>query len=201
VTEKVLNGCKEGSGENVNENCADTDVAAEPETQSITDGKADNSVTRSWEKRLLEESSQAFNAFSMYRSMGFRRTIKGVMALHDIPAERYGSWSRWSRKFKWTDRAAEYDEYVAKESEKIIIAEHAERRKHIMEMLTKFDNLVDRRLDSLKAEELTAGGSMDLLERSAKLDGYVSGADAKKDAENTKPGQLEINFVDGFDGV
>jgi hypothetical protein len=201
VTEKVSDGCEEKSGENGTENCADAAVAAEPETQSVTDGTAGSGAMRSWEKRLPGESAQAFNAFSMYRSMGFRRSIKGILTLHDIPAERYGSWSRWSRKFNWTDRAAEYDEYVAKESEKMVIAEHAERRKHIMEMLTKFDNLVDRRLDSLKAEELTAGGSMDLLERSAKLDGYVSGADAKKDAENTKPGQLEINFVDGFDGV
>lgn len=201
MTEKVSDVCGKESGEIVSEACADTAVIAEPSSQLITDGTADNEKTRSWEKRFPGESSQAFNAFSMYRSMGFRRTIKGVMALHDIPAERYSSWSRWSRKFKWPDRAAEYDEHVAKESEKMIIAEHAERRKHIMEMLTKFDNLVDRRLASLKAEELTAGGSMDLLERSAKLDGYVSGADANKDAENIKPGQLEINFVDGFDGV
>jgi hypothetical protein len=201
VTEKVSDDGVKESVKTVDESCTDTAVIAEPETQSSTDGTADGSVAHSWEKRLQGESAQAFNAFSMYRSMGFRRSIKGVLTLHDIPAARYSSWSRWSRKFNWTDRAAEYDEYVAKESEKMIIAEHAERRKHIMEMLTKFDNIVDKRLDSLRAEELTAGGSMDLLERSAKLDGYVSGADAKKDAENAKPGQLEINFVDGFDGV
>lgn len=160
-------------------------------------GTAAEDGGKGWEKRLPGETAQAFRAFSMYRSMGFRRSIKGCLALHEIDPGKYGSWSRWSRLFSWNERAAEFDEFCAKEAEKAVIAEHAERRRRVMEMLDKVDSLVDRRLDTLKADDLDAGRTMDLIERSAKLDGYIAGEGKEADGG----GQLEINFVDGFDGL
>ena len=65
-----------------------------------------------------------------------------------------------------------------------------------MEMLNGFDELVAQRIKTLKPEELNADGAMDLLERSAKLDSFITGADK----ENAKPvqGELAITFADSF---
>lgn len=54
-----------------------------------------------------------------------------------------------------------------------------------MEMLNGFDELVAQRIKTLKPEDLNADGAMDLLERSAKLDSFITGADK----DNDKPVQ------------
>ena len=149
-----------------------------------------------WETRLEAESSKAFKAFCMFRNMGYKRSIKACLELHEIDPKKYGSWARYARLFKWNERAALYDEYVAKETERELIAERVERKKRQMEMLNGFDELVQKRIKTLKPEDLNADGAMDLLERSAKLDSFITGADK----ENAKPvqGELAITFADSF---
>lgn len=150
----------------------------------------------SWEKRLDDEPPKAFKAFCLFRSMGYKRSIKACMEMHGIDPKKYGSWARYARLYRWNERALEYDTYIAKETEREILAERIERRKKQMEMLNGFDELVGKRLKTLKPEDLNADGAMDLLERSAKLDSFITGADR----ENTKPvqGELAISFVDSF---
>ena len=150
----------------------------------------------SWEKRLDDEPPKAFKAFCLFRSMGYKRSIKACMEMHGIDPKKYGSWARYARLYRWNERALEYDTYLAKETEREILAERVERRKKQMEMLNGFDELVGKRLKTLKPEDLNADGAMDLLERSAKLDSFITGADK----ENAKPvqGELAISFVDSF---
>ena len=150
----------------------------------------------SWEKRLDDEPPKAFKAFCLFRSMGYKRSIKACMEMHGIDPKKYGSWARYARLYHWNERALEYDTYIAKETEREILAERVERRKKQMEMLNGFDELVGKRLKTLKPEDLNADGAMDLLERSAKLDSFITGADK----ENAKPvqGELAISFVDSF---
>ena len=152
-----------------------------------------------WETRLPGESSTAFKAFCLYRSMGYKRSIKACLELHEIDPKKYGSWSRYARLFNWKERAAIYDDYIAKETEREILAERVERRKRQMEMLNGFDELVSKRISTLKPEDLDADGAMDLLERSAKLDAMITGAD--KDESKPVQGELSINFVDSFKGL
>lgn len=150
----------------------------------------------SWEKRLDDEPPKAFKAFCLFRSMGYKRSIKACMEMHGIDPKKYGSWARYARLYRWNERALEYDTYIAKETEREILAERVERRKKQMEMLNGFNELVGKRLKTLKPEDLNADGAMDLLERSAKLDSFITGADR----ENSKPvqGELAISFVDSF---
>ena len=153
----------------------------------------------SWEKRMDDEPPKAFKAFCLFRSMGYKRSIKACLELNGIEPKKYGSWARYARLYKWQERAAAYDEYLARETEREILAERVERKKRQMEMLNGFDELVAKRIKSLKPEELNADGAMDLLERSAKLDSFITGADK----ENTKPvqGELAITFADSFQGL
>ena len=153
---------------------------------------------KSWEVRLPEESPKAFKAFCLFRSMGYKRSIKACMEMHGIEQKCYGSWARYARLFRWNERAAEYDTFMAKETEREILAERVERRKRQMEMLNGFDELVGKRLKTLNPEDLNADGAMDLLERSAKLDSFITGAD-----KENKPvqGELAITFADSFSGL
>ena len=155
-------------------------------------------VLKSWEVRLPEESSKAFKAFCLFRAMGYKRSIKACMEMHGIEQKCYGSWARYARLFRWNERAAEYDAFMAKETEREILAERVERRKRQMEMLNGFDELVGKRLKTLNPEDLNADGAMDLLERSAKLDSFLTGAD-----KENKPvqGELAITFADSFQGL
>ena len=150
-----------------------------------------------WETRLEAESPKAFKAFCMFRNMGYKRSIKACLELHEIDPKKYGSWSRYARLFHWNERAALYDEYVAKETERELIAERVERKKRQMEMLNSFDELVQKRIQTLKPEDLNADGAMDLLERSAKLDSFITGAD-KEAPKQPVQGELAISFVDSF---
>ena len=154
---------------------------------------------KSWEKKLIDESPKAFKAFCLYRAMGYKRSIKACMEMHGIEPKCYGSWARYARLYHWNERAAEYDAYIAKETERELLAERVERKKRQMEMLNGFDELVGKRLKTLDPEKLDADGAMDLLERSAKLDSFITGADK----ENNKPvqGELAITFADSFQGL
>ena len=160
---------------------------------------AKTEVLNVWEKRLDGESPKAFKAFCLFRSMGYKRSIKACMELNGVEPNKYGTWSRYARLFDWKNRAAAYDEYIAKETEREILAERVERRKRQMEMLNGFDELVAQRIKTLKPDDLNADGAMDLLERSAKLDSFITGADK----ENAKPvqGELAITFADSFQGL
>ncbi|MBP1592025.1 MAG: hypothetical protein ILP22_08300 [Oscillospiraceae bacterium] len=152
-----------------------------------------------WEKRMDDESPKAFKAFCLFRSMGYKRSIKACLELNGIEPKKYGSWARYARLYKWQARAAAYDEYLAKETEREILAERVERRKRQMEMLNGFDEIVAKRIKTLNPDDLNADGAMDLLERSAKLDSFITGADK----ENAKPvqGELAITFADSFQGL
>ncbi len=151
---------------------------------------------RSWENRLDDEPPKAFKAFCLFRAMGYKRSIKACMEMHGIEPKKYGSWARYARLYRWNERAAEYDAYIAKETERELLAERVERKKRQMEMLNGFDELVGKRLKTLDPEKLDADGAMDLLERSAKLDSFITGSDK----ENAKPvqGELAITFADSF---
>ena len=157
-------------------------------------------VLQSWEKRLVGEHPKAFKAFCLFRAMGYKRSIKACMELNGVEPKKYGSWSRYARLYRWNERAAAYDEYIAKETERELLAERIERRKRQMEMLNGFDELVAKRLKTLEPEKLDADGAMDLLERSAKLDSFITGAD-KEAAKAPVQGELAISFVDSFKGV
>ena len=158
----------------------------------------DSEALKSWEVRLPGESSKAFKAFCLFRAMGYKRSIKACMEMHGIEQKCYGSWARYARLFRWNERAAEYDAFMAKETEREILAERVERRKRQMEMLNGFDELVGKRLKTLNPDDLNADGAMDLLERSAKLDSFITGAD-----KDNKPvqGELAITFADSFSGL
>lgn len=72
---------------------------------------------------------------------------------------------------------AAYDDYLARKTEKEILTERVERGKRQMEMLNGFDESVTKRIKTLKPDDVNADVAMYLLERSAKLDSFITGED------------------------
>lgn len=161
---------------------------------------AEQKPRESWESPVPNESPKSFKAFCLFRAMGLHRSIKGCMELHGIEAKKYGTWSRWARLYDWNKRAMAYDEYIAKETERQLIAERVERKKRQIEILNGFDDVVAKRVKTLKAEDLNAGDAMDLLERSAKLDGFLAGESEDKKS-NGNGAQMQLVFAKDFDGL
>ena len=160
---------------------------------------AEQKPRESWESPVPNESPKSFKAFCLFRAMGLHRSIKGCMELHGIEAKKYGTWSRWARMYDGNNRAMTYDEYIAKETERQLIAERVERKKRQIEILNDFDNVVANRVKTLKAEDLNAEEAMDLLERSAKLDGFLAGND--DDNKSTGGNQLQLVFAKDFENL
>lgn len=63
-------------------------------------------------------------------------------------------------------------------------------------MLNGFDELVGKRLKTLNPDDLNTDGAMDLLERSVKLDSFITGAD--KENANPVQGKLENKSLSIF---
>ncbi|MDO4507371.1 MAG: hypothetical protein Q4B64_10550 [Spirochaetales bacterium] len=84
--------------------------------------------------------------------------------------------------------------------ERQLIAERVERKKRQIEILNGFDDVVAKRVKTLKAEDLNAGDAMDLLERSAKLDGFLAGESEDKKS-NGNGAQMQLVFAKDFDGL
>ena len=65
---------------------------------------------REWE-RQKGESRQAFAAFCVYRDLGATRTAMGVQQQCNKSASLI---TKWSAKWRWVERAAAYDAYMAR---------------------------------------------------------------------------------------
>lgn len=77
---------------------------------------------------------------------GLQEKHKTCLELNGIEPKKYGSWARYARLFNWNEKAAKYDEFVARETERELINERVERKKRQMEMLNGFDELVAQRI-------------------------------------------------------
>ena len=160
----------------------------------------DVEAVKCWD-RQQGELNAAFHAFCLYRDFGPLRNIRKVIKLNDLDERYYASWHRWSKKFCWADRAGAYDDFCDAERQKQNKIEEMERREAYKKMLEKMTGIVDKRLDSIRPEDLTAVQTMDMLERTFELGTVISTADSDEKGKGSFTGQLEINFVDTFDGV
>lgn len=142
------------------------------------------------------ENPTQFRAFQMYKSMRYPRSIKACLESNGIELKKYSSWAKWSKKFNWKERAEAYDKAVSEEIQKSLIAESVERKRRHIEYLNEFDKLIGERLKTLKADDLDAELTMDLLERSSHLDSEIVGV-KQEDSSSS----FAIRFVDDFKDI
>lgn len=155
-----------------------------------------------WE-RQDDETNAAWNAFCLYRDHGRDRGILKALALNGIPSSRYGVWCKWSAKFDWVKRCGSYDTYLDSLKRAEREREFAEREKMYQRITEKVLSIVEKRLEKFDPEELTQGNVMEWLKNSIDIERALFGKNDGDEDGETKPfnGQLEINFVNEFEGL
>ena len=135
-----------------------------------------------WERRD-GESTQAFEAFSIYRSQGVKRS-------HAKVAKESGKnitlMSRWSSRHDWVDRVRAYDAVISKEvveDEKDAIVRM--NRRHINES-HKLQELVLQRIGKIRPEALTPTDVARWLDIAVKIERKCMGLDDNGPMVNTQ---------------
>jgi len=170
--------------------------------KAIKQAKAEVMPFESWE-RLPGETSAAFSAFCAFRDFGpersIRKAVDGSVKDEAIRSKRYSVWRNWCTQFRWRERAADYDNYTEKlkqrELRKTIEAQGELHRKVTGKML----EVVSKKLDSMKAEDLTQGNVPEWVQTAIKAEREAVGLVA--DNGRAEPKQGELSFVTDFQGL
>ena len=170
--------------------------------KAIEEAKADMLPFESWE-RLKTESSGAFAAFCAFRDLGVERNIR--KAVDSVEKDfgkrdgRYRVWRNWSTLFRWRERAADFDRYIEKlkqeEVRKTIEAQGAQHRAVTGKML----EVVKKKLDTMKAEELTQGNVTEWVNTAIRAEREAAGLVTISGKPEMKQG--ELNFTPDFQGL
>jgi hypothetical protein len=85
---------------------------------------------KSWEQMTEEgESSLWYGRFRQYLLMGFKRSVQAVFHQEADESRDYpsagvqGHWYEYAKKYKWEERAKEYDAHWIEEQDKLIAQE------------------------------------------------------------------------------
>jgi hypothetical protein len=135
-----------------------------------------------WEQRD-GESPQAFEAFSLYRSQGVKRSH--VKVAHEL-GKSSTIVSRWSSRHGWIDRVRAYDAVISKEvveDEKDAIVRM--NRRHINES-HKLQELVLQRIGKIRPEALSPTDVARWLDIAVKIERKCMGLDDNGPMVNTQ---------------
>ena len=160
----------------------------------------------SWEQ-LTGEGSTAFAAFCVFRDFGVERNIRKAVnsAENDkaVRAKRYRVWRNYSSKFRWQERAADFDRNNEKlkqtEFRKTIEAQAEKHRQVTGKML----DVVNKKLDLMNPEELTQGTVTEWVQAAVKVDREAANSVLGLVSPNgkTEHKQGEFIFLSDFQGL
>lgn len=79
-----------------------------------------------FDKPLDNETSKAFQCFTIYRDLGSDRSLDKAYQLSkdNVTLKANGTWRKWSEKHHWVDRAKAYDAYLIEKSRQAREEEH-----------------------------------------------------------------------------
>jgi len=170
--------------------------------KAIEEAKADMLPYESWE-RLIGETSLAYSAFCTYRNLGaernIRKAVESVEGDETKQEKRYRVWRNWCAQFCWRERAADYDRYIEKlkqeELRKTIEAQGEMHRAVTGKML----DVVSKKLDTMKAEELTQGNVSEWVTTAIRAEREAAGLISA--SGKPEPKQGELSFTPDFQGL
>jgi len=119
-----------------------------------------------WE-RQKGESSQAFEAFSIYRDLGAKRSIRAVAQQLDKSRQLLG---RWSATWEWVERARAYDNDLERQEREEAVKDLKEARKRQRRTGYFMQKKAAEALDKLDIAELDANAIVRLIVEGAKLE-------------------------------
>jgi hypothetical protein len=180
----------------------------------------------SWE-RLPGESGAAYSAFRAYRDLGPERNIRKACQFRkaelatefdgigggdteqrqdskpsnsrQMVEKRYRMYRNWAVRFRWRERAADYDRYTEKlkqgEVRKTIEAQGELHRAVTGKML----EVVYKKLELMSPADLSQGTVTEWVETAIRAEREAAGLVAPNG--KAEPKQGEINFTPEFEGL
>jgi hypothetical protein len=130
-------------------------------------------MTQQW-KRLNNESSKAYAAFSIYRDLRIERSLEKVAEECHKSSRLIG---RWSSKYHWVERATAYDDHLDEQRQKRWQA------KLIAADDETLEEAIELRRDSFKIMQNDKPGSWAVTHRwlgAVDVTQKISGRDTKK---------------------
>ena len=177
--------------------------------RTINEARKEILPFESWE-RLTDEPSAAFAAFCTFRDFGIERNIRKAIESKEkdetVREKRYRVWRNYAAKYRWSERAADYDRYIEglKQTElrKTIEAQGEKHRAVTGKML----DVVKQKLDTMNPADLTQGTVAEWVQTAIKTereawqstDAYCIGVSTSRNSANK---QGEFNFVSDFQGL
>jgi hypothetical protein len=170
--------------------------------KAIEEAKAESLPYESWEQ-LTGETSLAYTAFCAYRDMGPQRNVrKAVDATEKDEAarpRRYRVWRNWSTCFRWRERAEGYDRYLERLKQTELRKTIEEQGKVHREITGKMLQVVGKKLDTMKAEDLTQNNVTSWVETAIRAEREAAGLVTSNG--KTEPKQGELIFSPDFQGL
>jgi hypothetical protein len=177
--------------------------------KTIDKAKAAVLPFESWE-RLAGETGGAYAAFCAYRDYGPERNIRKALEAAGNKGEggagrgdkRYGMWRAWAAQFRWRERAAGYDQYLDRLKQREV-RKTIEEQGRVHRMVTgKMLEVVTKKLEMMKAEELTQGNVKEWAEAAIRTEREIAGLSVSQGERDNGGGkQLEIQFAQEFEGL
>jgi len=163
----------------------------------------------SWE-RLVGEGEKAFAAFCAFRDCGLERSIRKAVETVEkdsaLQAKKYNVWRGWAARYRWRERAADYDRYVEHlkqgEMRKTIEAQGEKQR----EVTGKMLDVVSKKLDLMNPADLTQSSLPEWVQTAIKAEREAGQfADANclgvSASRNSGVKQGELFFTSDFEGL
>ena len=125
-----------------------------------------NNKAEPWE-RQPRESTQAYEAFSLYRDMGGERSARKVG--HKL-SKSWALISAWSSKWNWVERARHYDNLLSREVKENAVKEVQKIVKRQMQIAGLMLKVGVERLEKYNEEEIDIGAAVKLITEGVKLE-------------------------------
>ena len=128
---------------------------------------ARNSIAEKPWERQKGESSQAFEAFSLYLKMGEKRSLRSL-------AQRLGKSSalmnRWSSRWNWQERLRAYENDLRRQEIEADRKDRKAMRERQIKTAMLMQKKADEALDKIKPEELTPRAILEYIKAGAELE-------------------------------
>lgn len=129
-----------------------------------------------WEKRP-DESGKAWNAFVIYRDMGLKRSLRGLIAREDVSTNDLKQVGQWSSKYGWVARVAAWDAEQDRQFALKMQEARVEAATRNLAVARNAITLASKRIVEMVNEDvkLSAADTTRLLDTATKLERMVLG--------------------------
>ncbi len=141
-----------------------------------------------WEKQK-GESKQAFEAFTIYRDLGGKRSLQKVA---NELSKSHTLMKKWSSRWNWVERAAAWEEELDRQNRLAQIEGRKEMAKRHINEAMLFQQKVLERMRELKSSELTPNDMARWFETAVKIE-RLSRGETTEITKQEHSGNIDIS--------